>query len=248
MTFPIVIKPSGQALNSELLRQLRLIQAALGDSATGFVTLDTTQTITGDKTFTIASLVVSAGTSIVLSGSKIFTSDTTQVGNSIILQSAALKFLGSTFANTISSIEPAADRAISLKDVGADSSLALVLTGSPKLASGTYTPTLFNVANLSASTAYQCQYMRLGDTVTVSGMVDIDPILAATSTQLGISIPVASNFAANEDCAGVAFSYAIAGQGAAIIADGANDRAQLQYIAGDITNQSMLFTFSYQII
>lgn len=113
---------------------------------------------------------------------------------------------------------------------------------------GAYTPTLTNVANLDASTVYECQYMRVGNTVTVSGRVDIDPTLAATSTQLGISLPVASNLGATEDCAGVAFASGIAGQGAAILGDAANNRAQLQYISGDITNQAMYFTFAYQVI
>lgn len=116
------------------------------------------------------------------------------------------------------------------------------------VAGGTYTPTLFNVANLDASTAYSCQYMRVGIVVTVSGRVDIDPTLAATSTQLGISLPIASNFANANECAGTAFASGIAGQGAAILADTANDRAQLRYVSGDVTNQAMYFQFSYRII
>lgn len=114
--------------------------------------------------------------------------------------------------------------------------------------SGTYTPTLTNVANLDASTAYLCQYMRIGSTVTVSGKVDIDPTLTATSTQLGISLPVASNFANAQNCGGVAFASGIVAQGAAILADATNDRAQLQFISTDTTNQAMYFTFTYQII
>lgn len=117
-----------------------------------------------------------------------------------------------------------------------------------ELDAGTYTPTLTNVANVEASTAYQCQYMRVGLTVTVSGKVDIDPTLAATSTQLGISLPIASNIGAVEDCAGVAFASGIATQGASILGDVTNNRAQLQYISGDITNQAMYFAFSYQVI
>lgn len=118
----------------------------------------------------------------------------------------------------------------------------------PTLANGTYTPTLTNVANLSASTAYECQYSRNGNVVTVSGKVDIDPTLTATSTQLGISLPVASNLGAEEDCAGTAFCQSIAGMGAAILGDATNNRAQLQFVASDITNQSMFFIFQYSII
>ena len=118
----------------------------------------------------------------------------------------------------------------------------------PVLTSGTYTPTLTNVANLDASTSYEAQYMRVGSAVTVSGRVDVDPTLAATSTQLGISLPIASNLGATEDCAGTAHASGIATQGAAILADATNDRAQMQFISADVTNQAMYYTFTYQVV
>lgn len=121
------------------------------------------------------------------------------------------------------------------------------ITNDTGLAAGAYTPTLTNVANLT-STAYQCQYMRVGNVVTVSGKADVDPTLAATLTQLGISLPIASNLGAAEDCAGTAFASGIAGQGAAIRGDAANDRAEMVWISGDITNQPMYFTFTYEVI
>lgn len=116
------------------------------------------------------------------------------------------------------------------------------------ITSGTYTPTVTNVANLDGTTAYECQYLRVGNVITVSGRVDVNPTLTATATQLGISLPVASNFGALEDCAGTAFAPAIASQGAGIFADTANDRAMFQYVAGDVTNQAFYFTFTYGII
>lgn len=115
-------------------------------------------------------------------------------------------------------------------------------------ATGTYTPTLTGVNNVGASTAYQCRYERTGNTVTVYGKIDVDPTLTATSTQIGISLPIASNLAADQDCAGTAFCPAVAGQGAAILGDTTNDRAQMQWLAGDITNQTMFFTFTYIIL
>lgn len=118
----------------------------------------------------------------------------------------------------------------------------------PVLARGTYTPTLTNVANLDASTAFQCQWSRVGSAVTVSGRVDVDPTLTATSTQLGISLPVASNLGATEDCAGVAAASGIAGQVSAIRGDAVNDRAEMIWVASDVTNQPMYFTFQYEVI
>lgn len=115
------------------------------------------------------------------------------------------------------------------------------------LSSGTYTPTITNVTNVAANTPKLCQYVRVGDVVTVSGRVDVDPT-AAVSTQLGISLPIASNFGSDLDCAGTAAAPGIAGQCAAIMGDGANDRAQMQWIAVDVTNQPWYFTFTYRII
>lgn len=112
---------------------------------------------------------------------------------------------------------------------------------------GIYTPILTNVANISASTAYSCQFMQVGNTVTISGKVDVDPALTATSTQLGISLPLFSNLGAAGNCAGTAFASGIAGQGAAILGDVTNNRAQMQWVAGDISNQPMYFSFTYRI-
>lgn len=115
------------------------------------------------------------------------------------------------------------------------------------LVSGTYTPTLTNTTNITASTAYQCQYLRLGNTVTVSGKVDVDPTIAG-QVVLGVSLPIASNIGAVEDLGGVASAIAVAGQSAGIYGDAANNRATVEWIAVDTANRAMFFTFSYQVI
>lgn len=122
------------------------------------------------------------------------------------------------------------------------------LTGANITGGGTYTPTLTNALNLSASTPYACQYLRVGASVMVSGLVDVDPTTTATLTQLGVSLPIASNFAAPEQCGGTAFALGVAGQGAGFSADVANDRASMTWIAGDVTNQTMSFSFLYRVI
>lgn len=115
------------------------------------------------------------------------------------------------------------------------------------LASGTYTPTLTNVANLDASTAFVCQYLRVGNTVTVSGAVAVDPTAGAASTQLGISLPIASNFANTEDCGGTGFAISVQ-QGGGIFADATNDRAELRFLSNDTSNRQFQITFTYRII
>lgn len=146
-----------------------------------------------------------------------------------------------------------ADIAPPLPDIAAVESRVAALEQLPPVVvplalSGFYTPTLTNVANLSASTAYPAQWLRVGDMVAVSGRVDVDPTVAAVSTQLGMSLPVTTNLANDYECAGTASASGVAAQGAAILGDAANDRAQMQWVAGDITNQAMYFSFSYRVI
>ena len=117
---------------------------------------------------------------------------------------------------------------------------------------GIYTPTLTGVANIGAVTAYSCQYFGTGtssgDMITVSGKLDIDVTLTATLTQVGISLPVASNFAAANQCGGAASCISIAGLTGGIIGDATNDRAELDFISTDINNDTWSFTFTYRIV
>lgn len=136
----------------------------------------------------------------------------------------------------------------SANDQALASSTAGVLTWGSVVTSGFYTPTLTNVSNLAASTVYDATYMRVGNVVTVAGRVEIDPTNPATLTELGISLPIASNIAGLEGVCGTAAASNVAGQVAAIVGDAANNRAQLQYISSDITNQSMYYTYQYFII
>lgn len=112
---------------------------------------------------------------------------------------------------------------------------------------GTYTPTLTNTTNLSASTAYQCQYMRVGSVVTVSGKVDVDPT-GAGSCVLGVTLPVSSDIGAQEDVAGTAACPAVSGTAVAILGDVTNNRATFEWIAVDTANRSLFFTFTYRVI
>lgn len=124
------------------------------------------------------------------------------------------------------------------------------ITNDTGLAAGVYTPTLTNVTNISASTAYECQYMRVGNTVTVSGKVDMD-ITATGAFELGISLPIASNFGATEDCAGVGTGTTSTPSASDVVyikADTTNDRASMNGDDNDTSNHTHYFTFTYQVI
>ena len=75
---------------------------------------------------------------------------------------------------------------------------------------GTYTPTASILANLDASpTISEAQYLRVGNSVNVSGRFTANPTITATATSFDLSFPVISDIGAIEDAAGVAFSGAI---------------------------------------
>ena len=118
------------------------------------------------------------------------------------------------------------------------------------LFAGTYTPTDSAHTNLTGSdvTMTEAQYMRVGNTVTVSGRFTGTATLTATATSFEITLPVASNIGAAEDVAGIAFCGTIAGMGAEVIGVVANDTAKIQWTSSDISSRSWSYQFSYQII
>lgn len=113
--------------------------------------------------------------------------------------------------------------------------------------SGKYTPTLFNVTNVAASTAYECHYLRIGSLVKVWGRVDIDPTSSGVATELGVSLPIASNLGVLEDCAGTTASPAVT-EALAINADTDDDRAKIDGMSGTAVNHAVYFNFGYEII
>ena len=112
--------------------------------------------------------------------------------------------------------------------------------------SGTYTPTLTNTTNVAASTAYVCQYMRVGSVVTVSGRVDIDPT-ATGQIIMGMSLPIASDFSAATECGGACIPIAsTAAYG--IYGDLTNNRASIEGLAVSTANLTHTFSFTYLIV
>jgi hypothetical protein len=115
----------------------------------------------------------------------------------------------------------------------------------PTLASGTYTPTLTGTSNVNASTAYQCQYSRIGDVITVSGKIQIDPT-ATAATVIRISLPVTTDFANEYECAGTGALIISTNEAASIKADVTNNEAELRYVS-EGTTTDIFFQFTYKL-
>lgn len=114
----------------------------------------------------------------------------------------------------------------------------------------TYTPTLTNTANLDSSTTSEWQYLRVGNTVTTSGRITMDPTAAAeASTTLGITIPIASNFGAAADATGACTIYNVQTERSITVeADSTNDRFTVQFLSDHNTEQTWSCHVSYQVI
>lgn len=135
---------------------------------------------------------------------------------------------------------------IDLADADAVGSSVLPIANGGSL-SGTYTPTLTNVANLDGSTAYQCQYMRVGNVVTVSGRFDVDITTISTQTQLDISLPIASNFSGAHNAGGTASTVNGIDDHPGIMADATNDRVSVIWNTTSGSAFSMFFSFTYLV-
>ncbi len=125
--------------------------------------------------------------------------------------------------------------------------VALVTTGSSTISSGTYTPALVNVTNVTVSTPRLSTYVQVGDTVTVSGQFDIDPTVPG-ATELSISLPIPSVFTTAYQAGGTASSMTIANESAGIEANVATGTVYVRYVAVDTTNHTMSYQFTYQIL
>lgn len=117
-----------------------------------------------------------------------------------------------------------------------------------QIRSGTYTPTLSAITNVTSTVTRQCQWMRVGNVVTVSGQFDVTPT-GNGLTVVRISLPVASDFGTAFECGGAGHSTLVGVHGASIIANAGFNLAELSFIntTGAVLD-TMAFTFTYEVI
>lgn len=114
---------------------------------------------------------------------------------------------------------------------------------------GTYTPTASGAVNVTANTQHLAQWLRNGDTVTVSGNMEIQPTAAAdTATRLRISLPVASALANTFECCGAGVNISGLYRAIAIYGDVASDTAELAFAADSTSNRTCTYHFTYRVI
>lgn len=121
-------------------------------------------------------------------------------------------------------------------------------TSTQYIASGTYTPTLTNVTNIASSTASPCQWIRVGNVVTVSGLVTFTANTTGSPIELGISLPIPSNLTVASNCAGVGSQEQYGNVAVVISGDTVNDRASLRTFWAVNSPVDHFFTFTYTVL
>jgi len=139
--------------------------------------------------------------------------------------------------------------ASSLIKSGGTSSQALIADGSvTTLTNGTYTPSATNISNTSAITTYASQYLRVGNTVTVSGFIE-GTSTASANNEFEITLPVASALTAAYQLAGTAVTTQSGAPSfsSPIRAGVANDKASFAWYTVS-TGFAFYYTFTYQVL
>ena len=110
----------------------------------------------------------------------------------------------------------------------------------------TYTPFLSNQTNISSSTAYECQYTKINDVVTVSGKINITPT-ATGAFDLRITVPIStSNFTDSGQAAGTAHDGGT--QSAGIYAQVTSKVFRMTGSFSSTSARSWYFTATYRIV
>lgn len=109
--------------------------------------------------------------------------------------------------------------------------------------SSTYTATGTGVANVTGTPTASGMYVREGDNVTVYLNVSCAPTAGSTLTQVGVSLPIASNI-------GTLYGCAVHQSGSTLIpgmftGDTTNDRAELRFTSSGTGTHIFRGSFMY---
>lgn len=118
----------------------------------------------------------------------------------------------------------------------------------PEIRSGTYIPTITPVSNIFSATQFVMNWLRVGNVVTVSGLIGITTNTVNT-TEIRISLPITSSFTSETQCSGTAVCETYStGNAAAIMAQTSSSLAKLKFEATGTLNYSFRAHFTYLII
>lgn len=138
--------------------------------------------------------------------------------------------------------------ALSVANGGTGATSASAARTNLGFADGEALPSLVNVTNVAASTPSDLHYAKIGSHVVYGMRLTMDVTTGATATELGIPLPIASNFTLFTQASGTVTSADQAGLSYAVRADITNDRLALRGISGAGTgNYEFSIEGSYRI-
>lgn len=120
-------------------------------------------------------------------------------------------------------------------------------TANPYIASGTYTPTGTTVISASSVTPDACQWLRVGNVVTVSGSASITASVATGLVAVRLTLPLTSALASATQLAGAGaentgiFTVSVSG-------DATNDQALVRFQTPSASSFIVYFTFTYLML
>lgn len=158
---------------------------------------------------------------------------------------ASLDKTGSSLAD----LESKSHNSLTSKGTNTHAQIDTALSSMVQTSSGVYTPTAANNVNCAIPTVYPAQWLRVGNTVTVSGKFNADPSRATSLTanaKFTLSLPVASDFANDYECCGTAHSKGK--EGASIYADTVNNLMVVEWKAVNVSSQDMTYQATYRVI
>jgi hypothetical protein len=129
---------------------------------------------------------------------------------------------------------------------------AMTGTTNQYVGSGTYTPTYpGGGTNITGVTPNAAQWIRVGNVVTVSGTVDVDPNSINALTIWTLTLPIASSITATNQLAGTANAVDgnPTGLAAIVLGNVAGDTAQFNTrVNADVTSVIWTYTYTYVVL
>lgn len=110
---------------------------------------------------------------------------------------------------------------------------------------GVYTPTYTAVSGISTLTGEDCNYIRVGDVVSVSGVAAIDATSTQSTVTFNLTLPFPSTFTKFFDLSGA--GGGLASSVVTVEADTTNNEALVSVRIGQVLSTTAYFVFLYRI-
>jgi hypothetical protein len=126
---------------------------------------------------------------------------------------------------------------------------AVTGTTNQYIASGTYVPTFVSVSNITGTPSGTAQWTRVGNVVTVSGSVQVDPTTASTASSFTSTLPIASTFGSIADLAGTAVRDNNTAANICASIRGSSTIARFDFFCDtNVNSEAWYYTFTYEVL